>query len=345
MKTTNTVSYNDLFFSKTNDYLNNYIAHQTGQSPHTRIQYKTGLSKFYDYINKKNLSVMKFRFSDCSLQLLLDYIQFLLESEKLKPSTINVRITAIREYLKYASDCDIDILPVYMIACKLPTLTVPHVFRPIIEKKDLAGFLDSPKHTRIGNRDRFILILLYDSAIRVQEMVSLSLGDITITGNDVSILIKGKGRKERCIELSEKAAKQAIAYLNEYHTKPWNPEAPLFFTTIHGIVNRMSIRNVQRILKKYGKISKQTSDSIPDNVYPHMLRRTRATSLYRDNVPIEQISALLGHSDIETTREHYAQPSDEQLKEMMSRAVKEEPDSSEHLDIDVDKIKSKFGLA
>ena len=76
-----------------------------------------------------------------------------------------------------------------------------------------------------------------------------------------------------------------------------------------------------------------------------MLRRTRATSLYRDNVPIEQISALLGHSDIETTREHYAQPSDEQLKEMMNRAVKEEPDSSEHLDIDVDKIKSKFGLA
>ena len=74
---------------------------------------------------------------------------------------------------------------------------------------------------------------------------------------------------------------------------------------IHGKMNHMSQRNVGRIVKKYGDRVRKEYPSLPDTTYPHMLRRSRATGLYRDGVPLELISAILGHASSETTKIYY----------------------------------------
>ena len=56
---------------------------------------------------------------------------------------------------------------------------------------------------------------------------------------------------------------------------------------------------------------------LPDSVYPHMFRRSRGTGLYRDGVPIEAIAVAMGHSSIQTTKDHYAFPSLEQKRKAM----------------------------
>ncbi|MDO4804577.1 MAG: tyrosine-type recombinase/integrase [Lachnospiraceae bacterium] len=258
-------------------------------------------------------------------------------------STINCRFAAIRSYLEYVSDGDASIIPIYLIAERVPSASVPKVQRPVIEAGDLAAFLDSPAHTRKGNRDRFILILLYDTAIRVEELVNIRLGDVTIGKNSSSILIHGKGRKERRIVLSKKASEHLKAYVSCYHDSALDPECPLIYTVIHGETHPMSARNVERILHKYGEITKATNPNLPDSVYPHMMRRTRACGLYQDGVPMEQVAALLGHSNIETTRTHYAKPSKKQMQESMEKGVEQEPDTKEWVG-KTDEIKRKFGL-
>ena len=134
------------------------------------------------------------------------------------------------------------------------------------------------------------------------------------------------------------------SYLKSYHPDESDASQPLFYTTIHGKVSSMSIRNVQRILKKYGIKARQEAPGIPNSVSPHTLRRSRATSLYQDGVPIEQVSALLGHSQIETTRSHYASPSIEQMKSAVEKGSIHEPEQEPEWLNHIDELKRKFGL-
>ena len=338
-------AYESLFFSKTTDFLDVYLERQAGKSPYTRKSYKAGLSSFYDYVTDiLQISPMMFQFSQCSYQLVLGYSQYLQETLKRKNSTVNSRLASLKAYLEYASDCDAAVISVYISVSRVPLLTVPKIQRPIIQAEDMAEFLDSPDHTRIGNRDRFLLILLFDSAIRVSELVGITLGDIMEECGSYTILIHGKGRKERCIVLSEKTCQHMAGYLKAYHNDTFNASRPLFYTVIHGNTSAMSVRNVERILKKYGDIARKEAPGIPDSVSPHTLRRSRATSLYRDSVPLEQVSALLGHSQIETTRSHYASPSPEQMREAVEKGSLQEPEQKPEWIGHTEELKRKFGL-
>ena len=337
--------YGSLFFSRVTEFLDVFLLQQAGKSQYTRKSYKTGLSSFYDYITKSlQLSPMSFQFSQCSYMLVLGYSQFLQKTIGRKNSTVNSRLAAIKSYLEYVSDCDAAVISVYVTVSRVPFLAIPKEQKPIIQKDDLACFLDSPEHTRIGNRDRFILILFFDSAIRVSEFVGITLGDVVEDNDGYTILIHGKGRKERCIILSEKAGQHMKSYLKSYHPDRSDVSRPLFYTAIHGKVSSMSIRNVQRILKKYGAKAKKNAPSIPNSVSPHTLRRSRATSLYQDGIPIEQVSALLGHSQIETTRSHYASPSIEQMKNAVEKGSIHEPEQEPEWLDHIDDLKRKFGL-
>ena len=343
-KKTDCVAFEKLFFSKTYDFLEIYLPKQACRSRHTIKQYKTGLSCFFDYVSDvRMLSPLSFTFIHCTYKFLLEYRQYLGEDQRNAASTINCRFAAIRSYLEYVSDGDASIIPVYLVAERVPSAPVPKVRRPVIEAADLAAFLDSPAHTWKGNRDRFILVLLYDTAIRVEELVSIRLGDIVSGSSASSILIHGKGRKERCIVLSDKASEHLNAYISVYHDAIPDPNCPLIYTVIHGEIHPMSVRNVERMLHKYGQAAKATNPNIPDSVHPHMMRRTRACGLYQDGVPMEQVAALLGHSHIETTRTHYAEPSKKQMQESMKKGTEREPDKKEWLG-NTDEIKRKFGL-
>ena len=84
----------------------------------------------------------------------------------------------------------------------------------------------------------------------------------------------------------------------------------------------MSTRNIERIVQKYADQIRCLHPSIPEKVYPHMLRRTRASGWYRDRVPIETIAVVLGHADIKTTRKSYASPSVEMLRQQLNNEKK-----------------------
>ena len=340
------IPFENLFFSQTANYLDNFLVKQAGKSLHTKKQYRIGLSEFYDYIvDIRHFSPESFCFSDISYNLILEYSQYLQREKKLGPSTVNVRLSCIREYLKYTSDGNAALTQYFLIAKRIPMLTIPKKRRPVIQRNDLAVLLDSPNDSRVGNRDRFIMILLYDSAIRVEELVKITLGDITVDKNKVSIVIHGKGRKERSITLSSNCSRHAVEYLQSYHKEPWAPNMPLIYTVVHDSTHPMSVRNVERIMKKYGDITRKTNSSTPEKVHPHMMRRTRATNLYQDGVPISDIAALLGHAQMETTRTSYAFSSDEQMQAMMETAVgNEEPDLKKEWLGKVDDVKRRFGL-
>lgn len=188
-------------------------------------------------------------------------------------------------------------------------------------------------------------VVLFNTMIRTDELIKLDIGDVVIDSDIPFLKIQGKGGKERMAPLAEEAIPLIKTYLTEYHgSRPAN-NTPFIYTVQHGHVSRMSERNVERIVKKYADIIRDTHPDLPRNVYPHMLRRTHATGLYRDGVAVEAIASALGHASIQTTKDHYAFPSLVQKQQVVNAGgvVIAEPVSPEWPD-DEEELARIWGL-
>ena len=230
----------------------------------------------------------------------------------------------------------------------MPFLKVPKQIRPIIEEEDaLKALLDAPPNTRIGVRDTMILSLLFDTAIRADEMIQLDLRDINLKSEDPFVFIHGKGNRERAVPITAGTIRLVEAYIMEYHNKRKDYDHPFVYTVIHEKTNRMSERNLERIVKKYADIARSDFPNLPENIYPHMLRRTRATGLYRDGVPIELLASTLGHALVQTTKTHYAYPSLKQKREALEKGqvgTLSAPDEEQEWPDDEDELAKLCGL-
>lgn len=315
-----------LFFSMTLDFLEIYLIRERDGSTHTRKSYREALSIFRRYVsNEKKLSVMKFTFSECTYEFVLDYRNWLYDTKNYSASTVNHRLAALKSYIQYASARELAVQQVAFSIGEVPFLREPRKLRPILSKEQLSELFTLPRNTHLGRRDTMILVLLFDTAIRVEELVKLEAGNVNLSVTEPYILVEGKGSKERTVALNGKTVALLKNYMEEFH-KGGTHKVPLFYTVIKGEKGTMSTRNVERLVKKYADMLRQQVSGVPESVYPHMFRRTRASGLYRDGVDISLISKVLGHSSIETTKDHYAIPSLEQKKAAMEKGGASEPD-------------------
>lgn len=323
-----------LFFSKTNDFLNLYLPEQIVRSRHTIKTYRDSLTVFRRYVtDQRKISLMKFRFSDCTHDLILDFLSYM-NASGLSEATCNNRLAALRAYLWYASDCDISLQSAALTASKVPFMREPGKMREIIKPEDFAALLSAPPATKMGTRDRTIMILMYDSAIRISELLDLSLSSLSLKGNTPYIKVHGKGDKERIVSITAKTVQHLNKYIKLYHENG-DRSRPLFYTVINGNLSKMSAGNVSRMIKKYAEQIRPEHPDLPKKIHCHIFRRTRATNLYQSGVDIELVSRILGHSSTQVTR-IYASPSMEMIKNAMNAATgsipEEEPLWSENED-------------
>ncbi len=304
-----------LFFSMTLEFLETYMPRQLGRSSHTIKSYRDSLTVFRRFlIEEKHLSIQKFLFEECTPALIQDFTIYLKEQGN-TPGTCNQRLAAIRGYLWFAADRDIAIQSVALRISKIPQCKTPEKEKETLSALSLKCLFDQPKNTKIGLRDRTMMITLYDSAIRLDELLSMKIKDLRLDINEKYIRITGKGNRERIVAISTKTAEHLLQYLRVFHPDH-SKDSLVFFTKIKGQKVKMSEGNVERFVKQYGKQAKVVCDEVPDNVYPHMFRRTRATNLYQSGVELALVSKILGHASIETTR-IYATPSVKMLREAL----------------------------
>ena len=305
-----------LFFSRTLQYLDNYLPRQLGRSAETVRSYRDSLSRFRKYLyDEKGISIVKFAFQDCTKDLLLEYCAYLKEHGN-SEATCSIRLAAIKTYVQYVSDDDISLQSIALQISRVPGMKIPKREKKLITNEGLAAILAQPKNTKIGIRDKTIMVLLYDSAVRVSELTGLRINDVDF--KTLSIHIHGKGNKERSVAISEKTAAHLKRYMSIYHSGGNRPDDYLFYTVIKGKVGPISMSTVERILQKYADEARNKCPDIPEHVYPHLFRAERATHLYRDGVDSIMISKILGHSSIETTK-IYALPSMDQMRAAMNK--------------------------
>lgn len=207
-----------LFFSQTWNFLNVYLVKQAGRSQATAESYRDSLTVFKNYlVGELGKSISTFQFSDCTKECIYNFREYLLANGS-QPSTVNVRVAAIRAYLNYASDMDISIQSVALAVSQISPCKTIKKEKPVLSEDALAAILSAPPDTKFGVRDRTILILLYDTAVRVSELLNLRLCDVAMESKYPNIFITGKGNKERTIQLTAKAAGHLKEYMRVYHS-------------------------------------------------------------------------------------------------------------------------------
>jgi site-specific recombinase XerD len=165
----------------------------------------------------------------------------------------------------------------------------------------LKAVLEQPDtREKIGVRDLFFMVLLYDSAARNSELLNLKIGDFVYNSNTPCVYLCGKGDKMRAVPLMRKTVDHFHRYKRIFHTDSGTDQY-MFYTIRKGVKQQMSDDNIARFLKIYGVMAKQQCREVPDKIHPHMFRRTRAMHLYRSGMPLALLSEWLGHEDPETS--------------------------------------------
>lgn len=139
-------------------------------------------------------------------------------------------------------------------------------------------------------RDRAMVEVLYSTGCRVSELCRLRKEDVD--WNTKTVHLFGKGRKHRTSYLNAKAEIYLKAYLEER-----KDDCEFLFVTMRG-KHEMSTAAVERIFRNLGN---ELAEKVKKPITPHIFRHTTATTALRGGMPIEDIQALLGHENIETT--------------------------------------------
>ena len=126
-----------------------------------------------------------------------------------------------------------------------------------------------------------------------------------------------------------------MQYINEYHFDTNSEDA--FIYSKCDRKKHLTTRAIEKLVKKYADRIRDKY-TLPVSVSPHTLRRTRGTLLYRDGVPMEEIALFMGHANTQTTREHYASPSNDQIRKIAQRKIEFIPNVEQLWPDDQDEI-------
>jgi len=310
------------FFGLVHDFFKVYLSTQRGYSPHTIRSYQKAVDTFLDFIkNKNHIELSQVTFEMINANMLSDYLDGL-EQNGCGVSTRNHRLAGIRAFFDYAAKIDPSTVIHFAEICKVPKKNAakPEVVEYMSETAVKALLEASDPSTRKGLRDRFMLLLMYDSAARVQEVINLRLCDIK-NGRTPTVTLFGKGSKIRTVPLM----KQTLDYFGHYK-QLFHPEADeyserrLFYTTMHDGQHSIYDSTVRRIVYACGDAARGNCPEVPKNIHPHMLRHSRAMHLYQHGMDLPLISQWLGHAHLETTL-IYAHADTEQKRRAIETAT------------------------
>ena len=276
-------------------------------SHHTIKAYRSDIDDFQLYlgIRKKIESIDKDNFRQ--------YIRHLREHEGFKESTIKRRLASLKLMFKWA--IQEEMLKINPFDSLNERIRLPKRLPRALDRGDQTSLRKAIAiHPRVDDFDtvraKTAIHLLLDTGIRVGELVTINLKDLSIT--DSCLVIQGKGNRQRLVYLLQKPLFRKIEQYLTWRNSLSTDSEKLFVTFDGKTLSTQKIRQILRGISKEAGISKR--------VTPHMLRHTCATQWLEAGLDIRYVQKLLGHQSISTT-EIYTHVSDQGLREALSRAA------------------------
>jgi integrase/recombinase XerC len=275
-----------------------YIDFEKNDSEYTTINYESDIVEYLEFCTNNKID-----YKTISYKQARNYINYLYEERNDKSSTISRKISALRTFYRFLESKDIENYSFSLLKLPKKGKRLPKFF----EYNELEELFDVPDtNDPLGQRDRLILELLYASGMRVSELVSIKINDISFGSKTIKIL--GKGNKERITYYNDITNKYLKKYINDGRKKLNINNIDYLFLNYRG--GHLTTRGVEKILDKI--IAKT---AINKHITPHMLRHSFATHLLNEGCDLLSVQELLGHESLSATA-IYTHVTTDRLKEV-----------------------------
>lgn len=284
----------------------NYLTFQKRYSKNTVIAYQNDLINFFDFIDKEYQHFEGL--NEISAPMVRTWLASLKEN-KVTSKTINRKISSLKSFFKFQLKMgNIMVSPMattsaLKVSHKLPSFVEQKVIPELFQKGEFPSTLE-------GKMNYLVLEILYQTGIRLSELINLKEQHIDVISKTLKVL--GKGHKERIIPVSSSLTQLIEEYITE--KKKQFPGT----SNIYLLVNKKGKMLYPKIIYNLVKenLSRVTTN---EKKSPHVLRHTFATHLTNNGAEINAIKELLGHSSLASTQV-YTHNSIEKLKEVYKQA-------------------------
>jgi len=286
-----------------NMFLNEYVPSQKSCSSHTLKSYKHALSLYIGFLETEKKIDAEKLCSECfNINIIEDWLHWLEIKRGCSPETCNIRLASLRAFLKYLGSRDISMLYLSESASRIQRRKQTRKGVTGISKKAVQTLLSVPNLSeKSGRRDLALMIVIYSTAARLDEILSLKVEQLHLDGDKPNVTVIGKGNKIRTLYLLPKAVAHLKKYLREYHGDSPNPNAYVFYSRNAGLFGKLSQTAVSKRLTIQAKKAHEICDEVPLDLHAHQLRHAKASHWLEDGMNIVQISFLLGHEQLQTT--------------------------------------------
>ncbi len=299
-------------------------------SARTRLAYAYDLKTFFDFLKQANPELKSKKLRDLPLSLLdeiklmdlEEYMEYLkCYSTEKREDLMNTergimrKVSTVKSFYNYFYRTErIQNNPASLL--QLPKIHEKEIIR--LDVDEVARFLDEVEdgecltekqkayHAKTKLRDLAMMTLLLGTGLRVSECVGLNINDVDFRNG--GLRIHRKGGKEVIVYFGAEVEYALQDYLSEReHIVPEEGSEEALFLSMQR--KRINVRSVEKMVKKYAQLV------IPlKKITPHKLRSTYGTNLYRETGDIYLVADVLGHSDVNTTKKHYAALEDERRR-------------------------------
>lgn len=299
-------------------------------SSRTRIAYAYDLGVFFGFLIKENPSLSKLNKTEIKLDQLdrlsvsdfeeyMEYLKYRFNDKEQevmnKERGIKRKICALKSFYNYFYRNErLENNPAARV--QLPKLNEKEIIR--LDVDEVALLLDEVEqgnkltrnqkrfHDKTKIRDLALLTLLLGTGLRVSECIGLNINDVDFKNSGLKVF--RKGGKEVTVYFGQEVELALLDYMEErQHMIAESGHEEALFLSLQR--KRMSVRSVENLVKKYAKT---VSPLKP--ITPHKLRSTYGTALYQETNDIYLVADVLGHSDVNTTKKHYAAMEDQRRR-------------------------------
>jgi len=250
------------------DFLRDYMPRQRGYSPNSCETYAHGFRLLFSFVgNRLGCRPSQLHFEALDSALILEFLTHIECERKNGATTRNVRLAAIKAFMRYVEYQLPSALEQIRQIHAIPSKRHDQKLIRHLTMEEIQAILNAPNlATRLGIRDRAMLHLCFAGGLRVSELVGAMLEHLSLQRTP-NILIRGKGRKERCLPLW----KQTTADLRAWLAVRGPVHAPELFVNAEGTA--MTRAGFEYVLEKHRRLAAATCPSLRErSVSPHQLR-------------------------------------------------------------------------